>query len=161
MSVRLAFVAPLLSLIAIVAVAAIFLSSSPDAGAGGPNIATIAIDTNTTGNTVAKCTGTAATAYPCNTSTTLGTIDTCRSVNVGDVFTIDIVGISLPLGGVAQSFTGAGLADMQLDWTNNGPTGAIEVTNFDTSVNLVHAANPGNTPVGERRGARRHRHLEL
>ena len=48
---------------------------------------------------------------------------------------------------------------MQLDWTNNGPTGAIEVSNSDpggagsTSNEVVHAANPGNTPGGGNDGA--------
>ena len=150
MSVRLVFVAPLLSLIAIVAIAAIFLFSNLHAHAvPGSDIAQIAVDLNTTGNTVTQCTTVnhPTAAYPCNSSTTLGAIQTCRQIAVGETITIDVVGKNIPNGGVNGSNlpdAGASGSDGQLAWTPNGPTGPIEVTAKDFSVALIHQGPADN-----------------
>ncbi len=155
MTVKLAFVAPLLSLIAIVAVAAIFLSSNPHAGAGSaPDIGFMGIDTNITGNVATPCQNTGANGqtpdYPCNTSTVLsGGIQTCLALTsaagANHTGQIDVVGQSIPLGGSDPtdnfaSGMGAGQSDGAIDWTpNSGNTGSyFAITAKDFSVALVH-----------------------
>ena len=132
-----------IALLAVLAVGFAALGHSVQARHAGAatGVGTIAIDTNTTGNTVTPCA-----AYPCNNSTTLGAIDGCRSINVGDVITIDVVGISIPPGGAAGSNlgeAGASGSDGSLQWTPNGPTGPIEMTAKDFSVALIHQG-PGD-----------------
>jgi hypothetical protein len=107
------------------------------------DIGIIAIDTDITGNVATPCdaNGDPNLDYPCNNSTVLGPIDSCRSIAVGQSIQIDVVGIAIPAGGTNgsdQDFQGAGQSDMALDWTPNGPTGPIQVTAKDRSVALIH-----------------------
>ena len=161
MTTKLAIVAPLLALAAIIAVAAIFLSSSPHASAGAPppNIATIGIDViggDANGNVVTPCTaaGDPNVDYPCNNSTALGPIDNCvaltSAAGASHTTTLDVVGISIPLGGTNgsnQSGQGAGQSDMALNWTPNGTTlSPIAVTAIDWTAALIEQGDDNNGP---------------
>ena len=137
-------IVPALFLAASLAIAVGMLTSvgDPFGARAATDIAQIAIDLNTTGNAVTPCA-----AYPCNSSTTLGAIDTCRSINVGDTITIDVVGKNIPNGGANGSNlpdAGASGSDGQLAWTPNGPTGPIQVTAKDFSVALIHQGPADN-----------------
>ena len=119
---RLTIITFLSGIVGALAILGLLLTSSPAPSAqavAGTDIAQIAIDLNTSGNTVTACTTAnhPTTGYPCNDSTTLGAteVDRRRQVAFEDFFAIDIIGRNIPPGGaIASNLADAG---------TGGPTG--------------------------------------
>ncbi len=77
-----------------------------------------------------------ADTFPANTATFLGTIEKCRHVSLGDVFTVDVVAASIPpfIEGGSGGITGA---DFVFSYN-----GTVRVIGVDT--NMLVTANPGS-----------------
>src|SRR5690349_1978346 len=87
----------LVGIVGALALLGVLAFSGPAPRAQAADINTIAVDMDTTGNTVTPCT----TQANCATAGVLGVENTCIEVPTNSVFSIDVTVDSVPAGGTA------------------------------------------------------------